>query len=203
MPHLWLNLKYIELYRHPRKLTSESSYFFITLQSCARFIQSITASSLSIDPDVYTNFIRQYAIEKAHEQTRINDEELTVGSGERRGSKSLLSPLPVGSPSPNAVVPNLALPGGRIVSSEELSVTEAHLDNLLKLRDFSFLSTEVDELKVLDVPVLLQEYKEVANILLHLQEAYHRGISTKGALSRRGMIATIQERSKNRSKASK
>ncbi|KAK9833087.1 hypothetical protein WJX74_006750 [Apatococcus lobatus] len=52
-PNLASNLEYIQRFRFQSRMISESAYFYTQLYSAASFIETINASSLSMDPDEF------------------------------------------------------------------------------------------------------------------------------------------------------
>eukprot|EP00013_Stygamoeba_regulata_P022843 CAMPEP_0177667250 /NCGR_PEP_ID=MMETSP0447-20121125/22018_1 /TAXON_ID=0 /ORGANISM="Stygamoeba regulata, Strain BSH-02190019" /LENGTH=110 /DNA_ID=CAMNT_0019173459 /DNA_START=401 /DNA_END=729 /DNA_ORIENTATION=+ len=49
-PHLYSNVYFIQKFRNPSKLTTEIGYYYTNLQSVVSFIDTLDASSLTIDP---------------------------------------------------------------------------------------------------------------------------------------------------------
>lgn len=53
VPQLMLNIRYIELTRHPSRLAEEALYYFTNLKSAVAFVERLDADALSIQADEY------------------------------------------------------------------------------------------------------------------------------------------------------
>ena len=56
------NIHYITNYRHPSKLAAEAGYFFTQLVSAVHFLETMEATSLSIDPEEFKRCICCYRV---------------------------------------------------------------------------------------------------------------------------------------------
>lgn len=51
--HLFSNIQYVSLFRHPNKMITEMGYYFTHLVSAVTFIETVDSKRLSIDPDEF------------------------------------------------------------------------------------------------------------------------------------------------------
>jgi len=163
VPHLHLNIRYIEIARHPRKLSGEAAYYFTNLKSAVAFIERIDPAMLTIDRKEYETQLSQARKEwetNARNQKLKTRDEAMAKEGGGEPSKSL-SPLPADKAGGTNVSPgNLSESSGGGASADAKKLTFDH---------FPFYKTTANELKVGDIPRLLEEYKRMTRLLIKLQ----------------------------------
>ncbi|PRP81643.1 hypothetical protein PROFUN_01150 [Planoprotostelium fungivorum] len=52
-PNLQTNLQYMSTFRHPSRMMAESGYYFVSFLTAVRFVETLDASALSIDPQQF------------------------------------------------------------------------------------------------------------------------------------------------------
>jgi len=156
VPNLHLNIRYIEISRHPRKLSGEAAYYFTNLKSAVAFIERLSTDMLSIERELYEGEL------KAAEQQW--EEAMRKKRKKSAGANNAASPQESGATDVGRSSSSIK-PTTQPNRTSESSEAKAKLDPSV----FQFYHTRVDDLKVSDVPKLLEEYKRMANLLIKLQ----------------------------------
>mmetsp|Transcript_8886 Transcript_8886/g.16339 ORF Transcript_8886/g.16339 Transcript_8886/m.16339 type:complete len:674 (-) Transcript_8886:222-2243(-) len=205
VPHLHLNIRYIEIARHPRKLAGESAYYFTNLKSAVAFIERLSPEVLSIDPDKYKSSIaaakqkwdereKKQKLLQQQQQQQQQQNEHKQHKKHPQNSPSLQSTPKKNKNSSNKNTPNAnseqGLPGTHTTPEPAAAAAPARADGGskadIKMRlspaNFRFINVaSAGELRVGDLPKLLEDYKRMANILIRLSASGRRDASSSAA----------------------
>eukprot|EP00850_Spirogloea_muscicola_P020901 SM000230S07337 [mRNA] locus=s230:66536:71018:- [translate_table: standard] len=187
-PQLQSNLLYIQRYRHHSRMVSEASYFYTNLVSAVSFVMNLSPTSLSMDPGEYARLMQGVADTPFSQETQASPlppaaappawvaPEASDKVGQRTAS-------PLGPVSPSISEQDFnswesSLEGRRASSKKDMQssvdVDTASATALLQAdssgqlsRDYPFLFATAGDLRVGDVTLLLNDYKEL--VLKHEQ----------------------------------
>jgi Rab5 GDP/GTP exchange factor len=158
-PNLRSNLAYIDAFRNPDKMLSEPGYWYTNLYSAVSFVETVTYDKLTITREEFMTGISSSmaAMEAAPPPSAVHDAPSTASSvdgmgTERETTEGSLSFDQQEIDYMNAGPPKLSPP----LQNEDVSELAAW-----KARRFRFMTTRVEDLKVLDVADLLEEYKNL------------------------------------------
>ncbi|PRP77765.1 hypothetical protein PROFUN_14126 [Planoprotostelium fungivorum] len=148
--HLFSNIQYVSLFRHPNKMITEMGYYFTHLVSAVTFIETVDSKRLSIDPD---EFQRKFNGESSSIRGRSDSSESVVTYPPPRSDS--VSDLVLFGEEDNVNMMPTQLPlqpttVSTIVPASQSSVQLTYLDH------------DYEQLRVTDVANLLREYKMLA-----------------------------------------
>ena len=148
-PQLLANVEYIQRYRHPSRLVGEAAYFYTNVVSAATFLEHLEASSLTMAPEEFEASLKHAIAAIAH------------SSAPPPSSPS--TPAPAPSP-PMATLQERNGSESNELSTEDIKRKRLQLGQELEsalLRDYTFVFSKAEDLRVGDVEVLLNQYKEL------------------------------------------
>jgi len=149
------NIHYITNYRHPSKLAAEAGYFFTQLVSAVHFLETMEATSLSIDP----------------EEFKRNIAEAESGVSQQQPSSSVAENVEGPGPKENDLSP----------SNQSITISNGAMECLM--RSYRYVGLEANEVRVGDVPELLSDYKTLVEVLKHILRNEDREICELGYAS--------------------
>eukprot|EP00850_Spirogloea_muscicola_P014766 SM000108S14210 [mRNA] locus=s108:223287:227396:+ [translate_table: standard] len=198
-PQLQSNLLYIQRYRHHSRMVSEASYFYTNLVSAVSFVMNLSPTSLSMDPGEYARLMQEVAHTPFSQETQASAlppapapptwvaPEASDKVGQRTAS-------PLGPASPSISEQDFAsmessLEGRRASAKKDMQssvdVDTASATALLQAdssgqlaRDYPFLFATAGDLRVGDVTLLLNDYKEL--VLKHEKLCHKFKLSQAG-----------------------
>ena len=150
-PQLLANVEYIQRYRHPSRLVGEAAYFYTNVVSAATFLEHLEASSLTMAPEEFEASLKHAMAAIAH------------SSAPPPSSPSSPAPAPAPSP-PVAASQERNGSESNELSTQDMKRTRLQLGRELEsalLRDYTFVFSKAEDLRVGDVEVLLNQYKEL------------------------------------------
>lgn len=148
-PQLLANVEYIQRYRHPSRLVGEAAYFYTNVVSAATFLEHLEASSLTMAPEEFEASLK-------HAMAAI-----AFSSAPPPSSPS--TPAPAPSP-PTAALQERNGSESNELSTQDIKRMRLQLGHELEsslLRDYTFVFSKAEDLRVGDVEVLLNQYKEL------------------------------------------
>lgn len=151
-PRLHSNVEFVAAFRHPSRLVAEDAYFLTALQSAVAFVRDAGPKALDVSPE---EFDRLYA-------ASLREQAAVDGQAETASSK------------PSGVHPGLpaALPASVSAKAAELSAAaRRRLSQRVAALPLRFEAVQsAQQLRVQDVETLLEEYREMAQILHDVAE---------------------------------
>jgi hypothetical protein len=174
-------------------LTGEHGYFFTNLVSAVQFIDSVDEARLTIDHDEYYGHMqaakiivqqREQEEQKAYDRRRnyhmnnalTNDRATSQGTADAKSQTVAMQSSPPASLSPSPPsAPSIVhtsdigdpVPTPNSPSAELQSPIEHDEDDISK--QFRFFNIKLTDVRFSDLPKLLQEYKDMAQMLIKLQ----------------------------------
>lgn len=146
-PRLHSNVEFVAGFRHPSRLVAEEAYFLTTLQSAVAFIKDASPKVLDISPE---EFDKKYAAALAEKAVAENGEEATTSS-----TTGTVDPTTVA-----AKATDLS-PAARKRLRIQLESLQCRFEAVQSVR----------QLRVDDLPNLLEEYRTMARLLRNIGTA--------------------------------
>lgn len=167
-PRLHSNVEFVAAFRHPSRLVAEDAYFLTALQSAIAFLNEATAKVLEVSEDEFNRHcaasLATHREAQAQEGGHVGD--MAVEAEPRRvsptaGSTATLLPA-AGEGGPAATV---------AAKAAELNVVyRQQLAEKVRALPISFEAVRAArELRMDEVPGLLEEYKEMARLLREVE----------------------------------
>eukprot|EP00850_Spirogloea_muscicola_P003026 SM000012S25288 [mRNA] locus=s12:93969:98406:- [translate_table: standard] len=193
-PQLQSNLLYIQRYRHHSRMVSEASYFYTNLVSAVSFVMNLSPTSLSMDPGEYARLMQGVADTPFSQETQASPlppapapptptwvaPEASDKVGQRTASP--LGPVSPSISEPDFISLESSLQGRRASSKKDMQssvdMDTASAMALLQAdssgqiaRDYPLLFAVAGDLRVGDVTLLLNDYKE---LVLKYEQLCHK-----------------------------
>jgi len=167
-PQCYSNLQYISRYRHPAHLRSEQAYFFTNAVSAVAFIEGMDHSSLSIDPEFFKSQMQQFHYPR---DTEPHDLRPVAAQTQPKTEERPDTAMTDTAPGPTAAVSIVSKSRprcGTVPVSDTLlqQVVDAAAEGkLLDLPAFEFVGRGPSQLKIGQIPALLQSYEQLASLV--------------------------------------
>jgi hypothetical protein len=158
-PRLHFNTEFVAAFRHPTRLVAEDAYFLTALQSAVAFAREAGPKQLDVTPEEFERKFDQAQREAMHRERETLIAEEAVAASAAMTLDDISHDV--------AMAPTTVAEKASSLSSAQ----HAQLSSRLKALSLRFEAVQsVRELRVKDVTVLLEEYREMVRILRDLDQ---------------------------------
>lgn len=161
-PHLISNLEFVSCFRDPRRMFTEMSYFVTNFLSAVSFIREATAASLSIDREEFERLSKQPPTSNSASRDR------SPSTGSNTSLPVDISRAPLRTPDSEHVSPispgSLTFVPASCSSLDDL-LLEPPSGSVPQSPRYRFFDMKPEDLKLGDIPTLLEEYKELVRLV--------------------------------------